>query len=145
MATDSRKILWKNVQALMAHQFGKENVNGFATYVGIGVGSVLRLRAQETSVGVEIIDKIAKRFDLEPWQLLVPNLVANNPPALVADSERMKKLLANVQKSVQAMSGAIEQDGNTGSGDLDDGYSLPAPISDMPARVLPGRKRQAKK
>lgn len=115
MGSNSKKVLWENVSALMQRKYGKENVNGFATYVGIGVGSVLRIREMETSVGVEIIDKIAKKFGLEPWHMLVPDLVVNNPPMLSTDAAEMKELLGNIKKSVQAMSGAIEREGNTGS------------------------------
>lgn len=142
---DSKKVLWDNVQTLMKHRFDKVNVNGFAEYVGIGVGSVLRMREGETSVGVDIIDKIARKFGLEPWHLLVPNLIANSPPMLAADSERVKELLANVERSVKAMGAVIHEEGNSEAGGFDDAAHVQPPAISDQQRAKRNSKRESKK
>jgi hypothetical protein len=84
MATlDTRQILWANLSALMDHHWGKENLGRLAKTAGIGASTCTRLKQQQTSVGVEAVDKIAEVFGLDTWQLLVPNLDPKNPPLLV--------------------------------------------------------------
>jgi len=41
-----------------------------------------RLKGQETSVGVELLDRLALYFNVEPWQLLVSDFSAERPPTL---------------------------------------------------------------
>jgi hypothetical protein len=80
---DTRRVLWANVSALMTCHWGAENLGRLATSAGIGPATCTRLKKQETSVGVEIVDRIAEVFGLDTWQLLVPNLDPKNPPLLV--------------------------------------------------------------
>jgi hypothetical protein len=68
--------LWENVSALMLWYFGKEELGRFASEVGIGAASMTRIKRQDTAVGVDVIEKIATRFRLQPWQLLASHLGA---------------------------------------------------------------------
>lgn len=67
---------------------------------------------------LEQVSKLAAAFELEPWQLLVPNLHPSNRPVLAAESEGIKKLLANIAGTKEALEGYLREGGNTKPGDL---------------------------
>ena len=69
---DSRAVLWASVRALMIREHGKENINQFHKRTGVPLGTLGRIKEQNTSVGLEVIDRIAGTFGLAGWQLLVP-------------------------------------------------------------------------
>lgn len=71
-----KKMLWTNVQALMDRRYGGEALGRFARDCGLGQASMTRIKAQETAVGIDVIEKIAAGFRLEPWQVLAPGLGA---------------------------------------------------------------------
>jgi transcriptional regulator with XRE-family HTH domain len=72
--TNTRKQLWENVSALMRRRYGGENLTRLAKEAKVGPGSATRLKEQRTSVGIDILDKLARLFKVEPWQLLAPGL-----------------------------------------------------------------------
>jgi transcriptional regulator with XRE-family HTH domain len=67
-----KKLLWENVAELMRAKYGQENLNRLAKEAHIGVGSVARIKEGTTSVGLEIVEAIAKVFKVSPFQLLIP-------------------------------------------------------------------------
>lgn len=71
----------------MTHRWGGENLTRLSREAQIGPGSCSRIKAQQTSVGLEIIDKIARLFSLDTWQLFVPGLDPKSPPVLAPMSE----------------------------------------------------------
>lgn len=79
--SDTKEVLWANVLELMSQAYGREHLSKFAADVGIGNASMTRIKERQTSVGVDILEKVAKRFSLEPWQLLVPGMARNSPPS----------------------------------------------------------------
>lgn len=79
---DSKAVLWASVLALMVKNYGRENLNRLAREAKIGPGTASRLKAQETSVGLDTIDKLAAYFNVEAWQLLVPGFEPDNMPVL---------------------------------------------------------------
>lgn len=86
---DSRRVLWLNVLALMEHHWGKENLTRLAREAKIGPGTCSRIKQQQTSVGVEIVDSVAALFGLDSWQLLVPGMDPKSPPVLIlSEAER---------------------------------------------------------
>lgn len=107
---DSNATLWQNVEALMLKKFGKVNLKGFATHCGIGIATVQRIKAQETSVGIAVLDKIAAAFDLAAWQLLVPGFDPGNPPALQPVSAKERELYEKIMSAAKAI--AAEPDAN---------------------------------
>ncbi len=129
MKEDPKRVLWQNVLALMHREFGKVNVTQFAAWAKIGVGSVLRMREQQTSVGLDIVEKIAKKAGVEPWMLLVPGLDTGNPPMLAKDAEGIRVLVSNINKSQEALSGLLRVGGNTEQGGLDE---LPPNVRALP-------------
>lgn len=96
----TKDLLWQNVLELMKHHYGKENLNRLARDTGVGPGSASRIKARNTSVGLEVLDKIAAHFKLEPWHLLLPKLDPSNPPVfmLTEVEERLYKRLKRVQE-----------------------------------------------
>jgi hypothetical protein len=79
---DSRVTLWKNVESLMQERWGEVNINRLARECEVGAATVQRIKEQNTSVGLVLIDKIAVNFDLETWQILVPDMDPKATPAL---------------------------------------------------------------
>ena len=69
--------LWENALALMNSRYGAENLSRLARETKIGPGSASRIKAQETSVGVDVLEKIAGNFAVEPWRLMAPKLGAD--------------------------------------------------------------------
>jgi hypothetical protein len=89
---DVRQVLWANVQALMEHHWRRVSLAELSRKAHIGLGSVSRIKEQETSVGVDIVAKVADVFHLEAWQLLVPGLDPKNPPTLMPVGEAERRL-----------------------------------------------------
>lgn len=89
---DTNATLWQNVQALMMKSWGEVNLNRLARECKIGPATVVRIKEQKTSVGLEVLDKIADHFHLAVWQLLVPGLEPGNPPTLQPMSAAEKRL-----------------------------------------------------
>lgn len=87
---DTKQIIWKNVQSLMEYKYGKDNLWQFCKFVGIGPASGTRIKECETSIGVDVLDKIAEAFDLETWHLLVPHLDPRNPPVFILDKKQQE-------------------------------------------------------
>jgi hypothetical protein len=81
MAIPIKQTVQENVRALLGLQAGESGVaklmkRGFAN------GTAQRILDAETSLGIDVLERIAKAFDVEPWQLCAPNLggSAKAPP-----------------------------------------------------------------
>ena len=74
MKIDSKKVLWENVVSLMVSRYKKENLTKLAKDSGVGPGTMTRIKDQETSVGVDVLEKLAAVANVEPWQLLHPDM-----------------------------------------------------------------------
>lgn len=105
---DSNATLWQNVQALMVKRFGSVNLNAFSKHCGIGIATVQRIQAQQTSVGLAIIDKIADRHGLAAWQLLVPGLDPDNPPTLQPVSQKERELYEKIMTAARQIAAEPE-------------------------------------
>lgn len=103
--TPVNAVLWQNVASLMKHKYGKENLTRLANDSGCGPGTVSRIKAQQTSVGLDVLEKVAGVFDLQPWHLLTPDLDPENPPVIWLNREeralyaRLKVIAAEVAKT----------------------------------------------
>lgn len=85
----SKNILWENLSALMRHHWEAENINLLARKAKIGVGTAQRIKDRETSVGLDIVDRVAGVFGLQAWQILLPNLNPKNVPVtMISDAEK---------------------------------------------------------
>lgn len=70
--TSLKATLWRNVQALMLSRYGRENLTRLSGETRIGPGSASRIKDQRTSIGLDVLEKIALKCGIEPWQLLFP-------------------------------------------------------------------------
>jgi hypothetical protein len=48
----------------------------------LGQRTIYRMLRAQTSPRLESLQAVARQFDLQPWQLLVPGLDPKNPPVL---------------------------------------------------------------
>lgn len=76
---DSRPVLWRNIAELMHRKYGKEHLSLLAKEAKIGLATISRIKNQDTSIGVEVIDRIATVFGVEPWQLMHPDFCSLTP------------------------------------------------------------------
>lgn len=95
---DSKRVLWKSVLALMQKHYGEENLTRLARECKIGPGTASRMKEGATSVGLDIVDKIAKHFHIESWELLVPNFDPANRPTLQPVSEQERRLYERLRE-----------------------------------------------
>lgn len=79
---DTKQILWANVSNLMTHHWGKENLSELSRRAKIGLATCDRIKKRETSVGTDVLEKIAEVFNLQAWHLLTPSLDPSNPPVI---------------------------------------------------------------
>ena len=77
----------------MVNKYGEENLNktmkdSKAMGLPISLGSLQRIKEQETAVGLDVIDKIAGFFELQAWQLLIEGLDPTNPPVFLNSNQK---------------------------------------------------------
>jgi transcriptional regulator with XRE-family HTH domain len=84
---NSKLILWQNVSALMHARYGRENLTKLASDAKIGPATASRIKQHETSVGIDVVESIAKAFKVDAWQLLVPGFDAAEPPVLATQAD----------------------------------------------------------
>lgn len=94
---NTKQILWANVRALMLERFKEENLyklNRESAMLGkeneISLGSLTRIKNQDTDIRMSVVDKIAEFFGLEAWQLLIKDLDPTNPPVFILDKKQQE-------------------------------------------------------
>lgn len=102
---NSKSALWGSVQALMQQHYGKENLQRFAKDTHIGIATVVRIRDQQTSVGLDVLDKISARFNTSAWQLLVPGFDPANKPTLQPVSDKERALYDRIMSAARLYAG----------------------------------------
>lgn len=102
---DTKEIIWNNVKALMVKKYGKENLYKTSTDSNktISLGALQRIKERETAVGVDVLDKIARFFEVQTWHLLLPNLDVDNPPVILISEveQRFYKNMKAISKELQ--------------------------------------------
>lgn len=68
-----KKILWANILALMNQRYGGENIYRFNKDSGVPLATLSRMKALNSSTRLDVLERIATKMNLEPWQLLQPN------------------------------------------------------------------------
>jgi len=53
-------------------RYGDENLRKLVNASGIGLGTLHRIKSNKTSVGLDMIARIAEALSVDPWQLLCP-------------------------------------------------------------------------
>jgi len=107
-----KKVLWVNIQSRMNTLYGKENLTRLIKEAHVGPGTVTRIKEQETSVGVDVIEKVATALKVEPWQLMHPTLgetfESNQPLALIDKAQAATNNIA-IDVALKVLSAALEQ------------------------------------
>lgn len=96
---DTKKLLWNNVRARMMTLWGEENLTRLCRDAKIGPGTASRIKEMSTSVGIDVLEKIAIPLKSSPWQLISPNM--DNPPPTPKDMDALLKLYNRIPESLK--------------------------------------------
>lgn len=103
----SRTILGANLSAVMkSHSARQKNLSSnkkVGDRLKISDNTVGRIRRGENSIGIDMLDKIAGLYSLQPWQLLVPEFEVSSPPMLRAMSEDERTLYDRLHAALLAL------------------------------------------
>lgn len=99
-----RVILAQNLTALMAGKIDKESQSALKRRSGVAQATIGRILRKEVNYRIETVAALARAFNLEPWQLLVPDLDPGNLPVLRAASAEEKALYARLRATVDDLS-----------------------------------------
>ena len=92
-ADQPRPYLWQNICTLMGED--DPSLDRVVARTGVGRGSVQRIRSGEQGSQLATIEAIAKKFGIEPWQLLVPGLKRDALPRLAtSQQEELRQIIA---------------------------------------------------
>lgn len=81
-------IVAANLESLMEDRAISSD-NALAKLAGVNQKTVWRILNKRQSPTVGTMEKLAKPFGLQAWQLLIPGLDPKNPPVFaISDSER---------------------------------------------------------
>lgn len=80
--TDAAQVLADNLRSLMSQHADMKTQAKVAKRASMDQRTVGRILNKEHSPTLKQIDGLASAFGLLPWQLLVPNLDATNPPTV---------------------------------------------------------------
>jgi hypothetical protein len=98
---NTNATLWANTQALMVNRWGEVNLNRLARECKIGPGTAARIKDQKTSVGLEVLEKIADNFSVAVWQLMVPGMDPAALPALQPVSAAERALYEKIMSAAK--------------------------------------------
>lgn len=92
-------IIRENVQKLRDLRPELNAQRKFATYCGIGEGTVWRIAHEQNGTNVETLHAIAAKFKLSAWQLLIDGFDPKNPPVLAPLTEAEKRLYGFIMEA----------------------------------------------
>lgn len=99
-----KPVLASNLKALMElRKLSQMELHRRSRVAQATIGRILR---EETAADVDTISALAKGLDLEPWQLLIPNIDPGNPPVLQPISTRERELYQRLRETVQDLAKA---------------------------------------
>lgn len=98
-----RAVLAANLRALMSRQHPEMTEHELARLAKrhggeLSQSTVHRMLHGQTSCGVDHLATLAMVFELEPWQLLVPDLDPTDPPVLASVSKRLEAFQATLRQ-----------------------------------------------
>ena len=97
-----RHVVAKNLNALMQSHFDLDSAPKLAKKTKVGTGTISRLRNAKVDATLSVLEAIAIAYDLQPWQLLVPDLSPQDPPMLrdipPAEQELYRRLRAAIKE-----------------------------------------------
>jgi hypothetical protein len=88
--TDVKRTIRENILALLCKEFGPlpPGQTGISQLMkkGFATSTAQRVLDEDTQIRVDLLEELARKFGLSPWQLLVPSLDPASLPGLTADS-----------------------------------------------------------
>jgi transcriptional regulator with XRE-family HTH domain len=103
IASSTAKVLGENLAALMAAHPDLNSNPKLAAKTRLGTGTISRLRNGMVDANLDTLERMAKAFNVEPWQLLVAGLDPGNLPTLQPISEEERKLYARIAEAVKGI------------------------------------------
>lgn len=100
--TEAQKHLWINIEKLLLYREGEFSFDRLAKLTGVAKSTLNKSSLLESATGLDKVEKIAKAFGLETWQLFVPNLDPANLPVNICENQR--SLLEKIKKTYAEMS-----------------------------------------
>lgn len=97
---DIRDTLARNLKLLMQSNPNFDSNPKLARASDIGIGTVSRLLNAQVDATIDTVAKVAKCFDLTPWQILVPDLCPKSPPVLRVMSEAEAELFERLRNVI---------------------------------------------
>lgn len=89
MTDDIRAVLRDNVKALLEKRAREDKTQkpGISGLIAMGIpnGTAQRILGGKTSIGLDVVEKLAKGLKVSPWVLLVPQLSVDALPGLTED------------------------------------------------------------
>lgn len=84
----SAKVVAENLTALMKDSKKLNSNPKLSELTGLGTGTLSRVKNAKINPTIDTIELLAKAFDLQSWQLLVPNLKPKDHPTLLSEEGR---------------------------------------------------------
>lgn len=81
MGDETKAVLRDNVRRLIGLQAGESGVQRLIDK-GFANGTAQRVLGGQTSVGLDVVEKLAAAFDVAPWKLLAPDLGGTVPAGI---------------------------------------------------------------
>ncbi|MGJ7497493.1 helix-turn-helix domain-containing protein [Variovorax sp. RT4R15] len=132
--TALRAIVGDNLRRLMEKRPNLDSNPKLSVRSGIGVATISRIINGETAATLDTLGMLARAFELQPWQLMVPNLDSTNPQILQSISAKEAELYTRLRESI-----AKEVATSTAS---DSGFGTLPPFH--PGKPAAGKKRESK-
>lgn len=104
---DAKHIVKENLKTLMSHDRALKNPYAVGEKAGVGKSTVQRALQCTSGMKLEKLESLAKAFELEPWQILIPELDPASPHKEIAkifktiakmSDEDLEKLMAYLFK-----------------------------------------------
>jgi transcriptional regulator with XRE-family HTH domain len=97
-----RAVLRQNLKACMATKSGPHSQLALAKKSGVGQATIGRiLSAEGVDAGIETVDKIARVYGLQGWQMMIAGMDPTNPPVLQPVSKAERELYDNLKKAAR--------------------------------------------
>jgi transcriptional regulator with XRE-family HTH domain len=98
----STRLFKDNLKKLMQTDRELNSQPKVAAESKVGQTSIGRILRGEQSPTLDVVDKLARAFGLEAWQMLVPDLDPTNPPITAEADERQRELWKKLKELANA-------------------------------------------
>lgn len=115
---DLRALVGANIVRLMGMRPKLSSNPKLGERAGIGIATISRIINGETAATLDTIARLAAAFDLAPWQLLVPNLDAQNPQILQSISSKEADLYKRLRETIAKETEVQAHGSDSGFGQL---------------------------